>query len=304
VNPGIQPADSVAVTDSPFDLNNAAAYSAWRDRKLEGYPTRLEDLVVEVTDLRHITRAEQAAIHRLCRKTNMAVYAGTTGTDPDKGIPRRLGEQFGLNTLDRNKGADDDGITALRIVEGEWRGGYIPYTNRPIHWHTDGYYNTAERRIHALLLHCVSAAVTGGANALLDHEIAYLHLRDIDPDYIRALMAPDVMTIPANIVNGKALRPACSGPVFSVLPDGSLHMRYTARTRSIEWRQDPVTRAATEALAAFLASASPYIFRATLQPGQGLISNNVLHDRSGFDNDAVHTRQLYRLRYYERITNT
>jgi len=304
VNPGIQPAASVAVTDSPFDLDNAAAYSAWRDRKLEGYPTRIEDLVVEVNDPRRLSRAEQAAIHRLCRKTNMAIYAGPTGTDPDKGIPKRLGEQFGLSTLDRNMGADDDGITALRVVEGVWRSGYIPYTNRPIHWHTDGYYNTAERRIRALLLHCVSAAATGGENALLDHEIAYIHLRDHDPDEIRALMAPDVMTIPANTVNGKELRPACSGPVFSVLPDGSLHMRYTARTRSIEWRPDPVTRAATEALAAFLASASPYIFRARLQPGQGLISNNVLHDRSGFDNDAVHTRQLYRLRYYERITNT
>jgi hypothetical protein len=38
-----------------------------------------------------------------------------------------------------------------------------------------------------------------------------------------------------------------------------------------------------------------------LQPGQGLICNNVLHDRSGFDDDGEHKRQLYRLRYYQRI---
>ena len=43
------------------------------------------------------------------------------------------------------------------------------------------------------------------------------------------------------------------------------------------------------------------IFRTTLQPGQGLISNNVLHDRSGFDDDGEHKRQLYRLRYYQRM---
>ena len=100
------------------------------------------------------------------------------------------------------------------------------------------------------------------------------------------------------------LRPARSGPVFSVLEDGSLHMRYTARTRSIEWSPAPVTLAAVEALNDFLDSTSDYIYRATLQPGQGLISNNVLHDRSGFDEDDEHIRQLYRLRYYQRIADT
>jgi len=43
------------------------------------------------------------------------------------------------------------------------------------------------------------------------------------------------------------------------------------------------------------------IFRATLQPGQGLISNNMLHDRSGFDDYGEHKRQLYRLRYCQRM---
>ncbi|MGB5472912.1 MAG: hypothetical protein WBQ78_05505 [Gammaproteobacteria bacterium] len=62
--------------------------------------------------------------------------------------------------------------------------------------------------------------------------------------------------------------------------------------------------AAVETLEGFLESPSPFIYRATLQPGQGLISNNVLHDRSGFDDDKGHTRQLYRLRYYQRMTAT
>ena len=81
-------------------------------------------------------------------------------------------------------------------------------------------------------------------------------------------------------------------------------MRYTARTRSIEWSPDPLARAAVKTLEELLDSPSPYIYRATLQPGQGLISNNVLHDRSGFNNDDEHTRQLYRLRYYQRIAGT
>ena len=288
-------------TFAPFDLDNEADYQAWREQKLLDYPTDIEALIVEINDPRQLTDAEYQAIHARCCKTNMAIYASHTGSNPDKEIPRSLGKQFGLTELDYNMGADDDGITSLQVVEGKWRSGYIPYTNRPIHWHTDGYYNLPDHQIHGLLLHCVSAAASGGENALLDHEIAYMHLRDSNPDYIRALMAANVMTIPPNNENGEELRPARSGPVFSVLEDGSLHMRYTARTRSIEWSSDPLTRAAVKSLEAFLDSSSPYIYRATLQPGQGLICNNVLHDRSGFDDDAAHTRQLYRLRYYQHM---
>jgi len=289
---------------SPFDPDNVPAYEAWRDRKLGDYPTDIGELVVEVRDPRKLTPAEHAALLHRCRKTNMAIYAGQTGADPDKTIPALLGEQFGLTRLDCNMGADDDGITSLRVVSGEWRGSYIPYTNRPIHWHTDGYYNTAERQICGLLLHCVATAASGGENALLDHEIAYIHLRELNPDFIRALQAPGAMTIPANVENGTEIRPARSGPVFSTLPDGSLHMRYTARSRSIEWAADALTRDAAAALQTFLQSNSPWIYRATLQPGQGLLSNNVLHDRSGFTDSDSHTRQLYRLRYYQRVSGT
>ena len=295
---------STVDTFTPFDVDNESGYLAWREQKLHAYPENIEELIVEVSDPARLTKAEHAAIHTRCRKANMAIYAGPGGSDPDKAIPKALGEQFGLMQLDRNMGADDDGVTALRVVEGEWRNTYIPYTNRPIHWHTDGYYNTATEQIRGLILHCLSPAARGGENALLDHEVAYIHLRDANPDYIRALMKADAMTIPANIRDGEEIRPARSGPVFSVLADGSLHMRYTARTRSIEWSAEPVTQAAVKTLEAFLDSTSAYIYRATLQPGQGLICNNVLHDRSGFDDDDEHTRQLYRLRYYQRIADT
>ena len=288
---------------SPFDLDNDKAYLAWRETKLENYPERAEELIVEINNPAALSRAEFKAIHALVVKTNMAVYAGNTGKDPDKSIPAKLGEQFGLTELDDNMGADD-GVTSLKVVTGRWRSGYIPYSNKPIHWHTDGYYNPLDLQIRALLLHCISPALNGGENALMDHEVAYIHLRDSNPDYIKAFMESDVMTIPANIKNGTELRPDCAGPVFSVLPDGSLHMRYTARTRSIEWKDDPATQAAVKTLSEFLDSGSPYVYRATLQSGQGLVSNNVLHDRSGFEEDEDHKRLLYRLRYYQRIADT
>lgn len=289
------------VTHSPFDLDNDAAYQNWKEEKLDGYPDSAEELVVEVQRPFELTRAERSGIMERCVKTNMAIYVGHTGNDPDKAIAKRLGSQFGLNELDHNMGADDDGITALQVVDDQWHKGYIPFSNQTIHWHTDGYYNPPERQIRALFLHCVSPAEEGGENALMDHEVAYIQLRDQNPQHIQALMASDVMTIPANVINGHEIRPARSGPVFSVDAHGYLHMRYTARRRNIQWRQDPATRAAVSALEALLKLPSPYIYRLTLQPGWGLISNNVLHDRSGFNDGLAHRRLLYRLRYYERV---
>ncbi len=296
------PIENSTCHDNPFDLDNHTAYEAWRARKLDGYPQSAEELIVEVSDPLNLSDSEHHAILDRCRKTNMAIYKSHTGTDPDKQIPATLGAQLGLRNLDRNMGADDDGITALRVVDQQWRGRYIPYTNRPIHWHTDGYYNGLDQQIYALLLHCVRPAATGGENALFDHELAYIRLRDMNPDFISSLMAPDAMTIPENVEHGSVVRPARSGPVFSTRGNTCLHMRYTARTHSIEWKTDAITRAAVKALETLLTSEEPFIYRLTLQPGWGLISNNVLHDRSGFDDDQNHARLLYRLRYFDHVT--
>jgi hypothetical protein len=292
-----------AMTDSPFDLNNDTAYQAWRGQKLAGHPTSLEQLVVEVRDPCRLTPAEHGAILDLCRRANMAIYAGPTGDDPNTHIIRDLGRQFGLERLDHNPGADEDAITALSVQSDAYHRHYIPYTNRPIAWHTDGYYNTLERQIHGLLLHCVQPAAEGGENDLLDHEMLYIALRDRNPEYIRALMHTQAMTIPPNLVDGEETRPERSGPVFIIRPDGRLHMRYTDRSRSIVWRDNPLTTEAVAFLKEQLHTPGPWHFRGKLQAGQGLVSNNVLHTRTGFE-DGEHPRLLYRARYYDRINGT
>lgn len=290
---------------SPFLLENESAYQAWRSRKLEGYPTRLGQILVEINDPRSLTQTEYQAILQVCQKTNMAVYASKTGTDPDKDIPRLLGKRYGLERLDCNMLADDDGLTSLTVVEDGQRHDFIPYSNKPIKWHTDGYYNTLEHQIWGLQLHCVQSSAEGGENALLDHEIAYLLMRDENPGFIRALMQPDAMTIPARVEEDGVARPDAVGPVFSVHPQsGDLHMRYTARTRSIVWKQDGLTLAAVAFLEKLLASDLPFIYRGRLEPGMGLVSNNVLHDRAGFNDAPDKKRLLYRARYYDRIAGT
>jgi hypothetical protein len=152
-------------------------------------------------------------------------------------------------------------------------------------------------------LHCISPAATGGKNALMDPEIAYILSRDENPDFIRALMHPYAMEIPPNDEGDGNIREAQSGPVFSVFgDDATLHMRYTARTRSIKWREDETTTAAVSFLGDLLNSDSPYIFRHRMAAGEGVLCNNVLHNRTGFEDDKTRQRSFLRARYFDRIT--
>jgi alpha-ketoglutarate-dependent taurine dioxygenase len=292
---------------NPFLLDDDALYRRWREAKLRDYPANAAALRVEVNDPRSLSDLEREQLLRLLRKTNMAIYSSQLGDVADKEIPRRLGAQFGLVHLDSNLLADEDAITSLEVVPEKSGRGYIPYSNRRLLWHTDGYYNPPERRVRAFVLHCVRPAASGGENGLLDPEIAYLRLRDANPDHVRALMAPDAMTIPANTEEGGDIRGAQSGPVFSIDPaSGSLHMRYTARKRSIIWKDDEMTRAAVESLERLLAGELACVFRYRLASGEGLLCNNVLHNRTEFadDVDKGLTRLIYRARYYDRVDNT
>ncbi|MCK4709019.1 MAG: TauD/TfdA family dioxygenase [Gammaproteobacteria bacterium] len=288
--------------NNPFDLDNPIAYENWRDEKLENYPDSAEKLIVEINNPLQLTKAEHSEIVKHCRKTNMTVYVTKEGSNSDKYIALRLAEQFDLKFLDKNMGADDDGITSLQVSNHPARKRYIPYTNKLIHWHTDGYYNQADQQIRALCLHCVRPAQEGGENALMDHEIAYIRLREENPEYIQALMSPKAMTIPANVKDGLMIKPDRSGPVFSISDNNKLHMRYTERARNVIWNPDMTTLTAVTALEKLLHSDDPYIYRLTLQSGWGLISNNVLHDRSGFIDNENESRLLYRLRYFKGLS--
>lgn len=290
---------------NPFHPANLHGYRRWRQQKLAGYPAATTELLVPIVDLSAPTQCEREAIQQACRRANMALFH-TQGT-VDKDRLRHFGSAFGLSALDTNLHADDDGISALQVSEVERKRDYIPYTNQRLNWHTDGYYNRPGQWIRSFLLFCVRDAAEGGENRLLDHEIAYLLLRDTDPRYIEALMHPQAMTIPANIEQGVEIRPAETGPVFSVdSATGCLHMRYSARTRNIEWRDDAATRDAVAFLADLWENGSPYVYHHRLMPGQGLICNNILHSRAAFRDDPAtgRTRLMYRARYYDRIMGT
>lgn len=282
--------------------DTAGSYARWRDAKLRSMPSSAGELTVEVRDPRALTVVEHAAIVERLERANIAIYASPVRV-ADKSIPLAFGGQFGLARLDGNWLADEDKVTQITVDTDGSRHHYIPYTNHPMNWHTDGYYNDLSQPIHAMLLHCVRSAARGGENTVFDHEIAYIRMRDHNPDFVRALLATDAMTIPARDDEDGIARAAVSGPVFSKSAvSGRLHMRYTARTRSIVWARDAITQAAVAWLQALLNSETSGRIRARLEPGMGLLCRNVLHNRASYEDDPATPRLLYRARYFDEIS--
>lgn len=286
----------------PWNASDSAAFGRWRVAKLDSAPLCATELIVAVEDLESPNPGEINALFERVRTCNMAIYAEQRprpGRD-DKAVLRRLGEVFGLVNLDCNALSDDDGITPLAVHADGTRARYIPYTDRPIAWHTDGYYNPIARRVRGLTLHCARPAAQGGENRLMDHEMLYLLLRDEDPALVTALMRDDCMTIPGNDEEGLVRSPT-PGPVFWVDDAGMLCMRYTARSRNVEWSADPEIQRAAAAIRRILDGPNPHIHTARLQAGWGLLSNNVLHTREKFEDDPAAPRLLYRARYHDYI---
>ena len=284
-----------------FDLSDTESYLRWRDHKLAQAITVADDLIVEIKNPDAVTHSERAELMSRYQRSNMVIY--TTSSEMDERAVQNFGLQFGLKRLDANWLAGEQGVTRITVCnEDGKRQAYIPYTDRAIKWHTDGYYNPPEREIRAMVLHCAHSAGSGGDNGVMDHEIAYLMLRDKNPDFILALSKPDAMTIPERVDASDGIRPVQSGPVFSVDPaTGALHMRYTARTRSIEWKNDEITKQAVAHLEQILYSDTPHIHRLRMEHGMGLLCNNVLHDRTAFTDDPANPRLLYRARYLDRL---
>ena len=299
----------------PFDLNNTNAYEQWRELKLESAQTYIKKtpphFLPVFQDDQAPTKDQLDAILRQCvvnsfclyRFKNPTKFGGKAGNSSKKEKILNLAKLLGVSRLDSNICADEDSLTSITQTSHEGQHDYIPYSNKKLSWHTDGYYNPPEKRINTMLLHCAQPAKQGGESLFMDHEIAYILLRDENPDYIEALMQPNAMTIPANILNGKVIREEQTGPVFLLNSQGQLHMRYSARKRNIEWRQNSPTLEAVEFLDTLLNSDSEYIIKHTLNAGEGIICRNILHCRSTFDDydEPQNKRLLFRGRYYDEL---
>lgn len=283
-----------------FQLSPARDYRAWRASKLRSVDRSPSLRPIEIRDPRRLSTAESSRLRRQLANTNLALYGCDKPVDGE--ALRSIGRQLGLVRLDHHLCADPSGVATITDGGDAGDGEFIPYTNRALNWHTDGYYRPPPLCVRAFLLHCVAAARQGGANRFFDHELAYILLRDREPHWITALSAPDVLLIPGYDRIAGGSRPDVAGPVFSVDQAGRLHMRYTARTRNVIWKADNAVRDAIAFLHEMLDDAQGYRRRYTLRPGEGIVCANVLHSREAYnDENSRQGRTLLRARYLDPL---
>lgn len=291
-----------------LDLENIGAYRQWVDLKRYSYDKRSADnfhLIVDIDADGNIPEHGLHIIHQHIRCYNFALYRMQGDIADHSAAIKNISQQMGLKELDKNQCASEDRVTKLTVKPQGRASLYIPYSNKAIGWHTDGYYNPMHQRVLAMVLHCERPSAQGGENDLLDPDMAYIHLRNHNPQYITALSRPQVMCIPENIENGVEIRPQTCSAVFmdesTLTHNHALAMRFSKRKHNIIWADDALTKEALECLFAFLESDSPYHVRYRLNAGEGVINNNVLHTRSAFTDNAKNKRVYYRARYYNRI---
>ncbi len=289
---------------SHLNLDDHSAYQQWADAKRAAFDQRGSNdfaLVIDIDGDGTIAAPALQEIAQQIERYNFAIYRMNGPIDDHLAALRHIGAQLGLKELDKNLCAREDRITRLTVQDQGRANFYIPYSNKAIGWHTDGYYNPMHQRVLAMVLHCEQPAAEGGENQLLDPDLVYIHLRNENPLFIEALSQPQVMCIPANIEDGELIRPQTCSAVFLEEDDAALAMRFSKRKHNIIWADDALTREALDCLFKFLESDTTYTVNYRLNAGEGVINNNVLHTRSAFMDDSQHKRVYYRARYYNRI---
>ena len=288
---------------SVFTLDDPDALRRWGERKLLSRPRTAGDLVVEVGDPRRLTATERRALLERLSVSNMALYASRAAED-DPGIVRGLARALGLATPYRGPLDGHDGIARIAVDPSRGsRRPFIAHTDRRMRWHTDG--NASAEPVRSFLLHCVRDAARGGELSLVDPELAWLALADQGFEWVRALAAPEALTIPARAGPEGIARAAATGPVFSIdARSGDLHARFTGRRRHVQWGLDAVTAEAAARLQALLDRDAALAVRVRLAPGMGVVCNNVLHSRAWFEDGPESARLMLRARFLERVPGT
>ena len=279
--------------------------SRWCDVRREVHATDGPERWIEIGDPYRLRRAEREAIAGECARFNLALYRFAQGRS-DPGALSAFASAMGLHRRDLTLGADHRGVATVRVERNRHGPEMIPFTPRALNWHTDGYYNAPERSVRGVVMHCAAPAASGGENALLDPDLVFAAMHGQDPALVEALAHPGAMAIPAHEADGAVVRPARTVPVFRFLDDfPSLNMRYTMRTRSIQWRSTQDTTRAVTALEETIASLAPHHVHVRFEAGEGVICNNVLHRRSAFvDGEAEGSRRvMLRIRSFDPVSN-
>jgi alpha-ketoglutarate-dependent taurine dioxygenase len=275
--------------------NNKTNYKLWADKKLQGFSNKLDDLIVEIDNPNSLSKSEKAMMHRIINQHNIVFFQINKGVDDVKSSIKMLASQVGLGNYEIDSKSDSDGLTEIKIHDNiKTDAEYIPYTNRQLKWHTDGYYNDDDNLILTWLLFCKNQSENGGLNKYMDHEIAYILFNE-NFDNIDDLMLNNAYRIPKNELNG---REAIDNPIFSFV-ENKLHMKFSMREKNIIWNDK--SKEASKNLKNIINDSDMYHISHKFTEGQGVITNNIIHMRTSFTNLEKKNRLLYRLRSKQRM---
>ena len=284
-------------------------YRRWRAQKLARVERFLKQPFVQIRHPMHLAREELFALGERVDAMNFVLYRMENRTFDHHALIA-LCRQVGLDQLASNPFSHASGVSEIQVADDARQRAYIPYSDRALNWHTDGYYNPPQQRINGFAMHTMRPATDGGENRMLDHEVLYLLLRDRDPALAACLFAQDAMTIPPGTQSSGTARAAQTVPVFSLTGGGDderLHMGFTLRSRHIHWKPSSTVRAALAEVRAILNQEdNPYILTQRFAAGEGVICNNVLHNRAAFSHVAGEPEQptgrlVLRARFYDSI---
>ena len=269
----------------------SAEFLRWAEEKEKNIPQNTDGISVNIHDINNVKISEIAKIKETIYKYNSCIYSSKIALKSNTNLLKFV-ELVGMRTYDCNNIDSNEISTITPLQNSEIN--YIPYTDKPLNWHTDGYYD--KKSIFSWLLHCVNPATQGGENYLLDHELV---LREylLRNDDINNLMAEDALTIPAS---KDTSRPEISTYIFSFKNKyRRLHMRFSMRKDNIgtSAKASPAIIKLKEIIENDCAK---YSLTYKLQKNEGIITNNILHGRKAFKDDKV-KRKLLRIRSYERL---
>jgi len=283
---------------SPFILENETEYKNWRQTKLELYPLDISKFSIPL-DINNFQKKDLDLIKFNMNKYNFALY--NFKSELTNNELENFCTMLNLNNSISNLFSDSNNISDIKDhkdTNNNQMGEYIPYTNKPLNWHTDGYYYPLNNSVKSFLLHCVNPAHRGGENLLLDHEILYILIRDHNPSYIKILMENNIMGIPRNKNNAESTN--INGPVFFIDDEYSLNMRFTSRQQNIVWKKSDIIDKIKKFIFNFVESDTKYITKILLKKNQGYIANNILHKREKFF-DNKNKRLLKRIRFSKKL---
>lgn len=274
-----------------FLSSKSSEFLKWAAQKENNIPKNINEISVEIKDINRATKNEISKIKSTLDKFNSCLYRSNRDLESNSCL-LDFAKAVGMKTFDCNN-IEANEISTISSIKNE-NVQYIPYTNKALNWHTDGYYD--KKPLFSWLLHCINPADDGGENYLLDHELA---MREyvLSYDDIEVLMNKRAITIPESQGSNRS---ELSTYIFSFDNDyEKLHMRFSMRKENIKMSDNTFT-AMSKLTDVIENNCSKYSINYKLSKNEGILSNNILHGRNSFKDDKVQ-RKLLRIRSYERL---